>query len=116
MSIGVVRPDELGASDFSREFVGEAYGGIPASVIFVDAEPGHGPSLHKHAYAELFFVIEGQATFTGGTKERVVRGGEAVIVSPDQPHGFVNSGTTQLRQIDVHLNSRFVTEWLDARG
>ncbi len=113
MSIWVVRPAELRASGFSREFTGEAYGGIPASVIFVEAESGQGPSLHKHAYAELFFIIEGQATFTDGVEERVVRGGELVIVSPDQPHGFVNSGTARLRQIDVHLNPRFVTEWLD---
>ena len=116
MSIWVVRPAELRASDFSRECVAEAYGGISASVIFVEAEPGQGPSLHKHAYAEPFFVVEGQATFIDGTNERAVRGGEVLIVSPDQPHAFVNSGTTPLRQIDVHLNPRFVTEWLDDRG
>jgi mannose-6-phosphate isomerase-like protein (cupin superfamily) len=47
-----------------------------------------------------------------GLEERGVRGGEIVIVSPDQLHAFFNSGTGRLRQIDVHLNSRFVTEWL----
>ena len=114
MSIWFVRPGELRESELARELVGDDYGGIPASVIFVDAEPGRGPSLHKHGYAELFFVIEGQATFTDGVEQRVVGGGEVVIVSPDQPHAFVNSGPGRLRQIDVHLNSRFVTEWLDA--
>jgi mannose-6-phosphate isomerase-like protein (cupin superfamily) len=114
MSIWFVRAAELAESAFSRELVGDDYGGIPASVIFVDAEPGQGPRLHKHAYAELVFIVEGQATFHDGVDERVVRSGEAVIVSPDQPHGFVNSGTGRLRQIDVHLSSRFVTEWLDA--
>ena len=82
MSIWFIRPSELRESRFSHELLGENYGGIPASVIFVDAEPGQGPSLHKHAYAELFFVIDGEATFTDGTEEHVVRGGEAVIVSP----------------------------------
>ena len=110
-----MRPAELPASELARELVGDEYGGLPASVIFVDAEPGQGPSLHKHAYAELFFVIEGQATFTDGVEERVVRGGEVVIVSPGQPHAFVNSGTGRLRQIDVHLASRFATEWLDGQ-
>jgi mannose-6-phosphate isomerase-like protein (cupin superfamily) len=112
VSISVVRPAELGESELARELVGDDYGGIPASVIFVDADPGGGPSLHKHRYAELFFVIEGEATFTDGVEERVVRVGEAVIVSADQPHAFVNSGTGRLRQIDVHLSPRFVTEWL----
>jgi hypothetical protein len=67
----------------------------------------------KHAYAELFFVLEGQATFTDGVDERLVRAGEVVIVPPDQPHAFVNFGGGRLRQIAVHLNSRFVTDWLD---
>ncbi len=108
-----LRSDDLQASTFSRELVGDDYGAIPASVIIVDAAPGQGPSLHKHAYAELFFVLAGEATFTDGMQEHVVGGGEIVIVGPDQPHGFVNSGSGRLRQIDVHLSPRFATEWLD---
>jgi mannose-6-phosphate isomerase-like protein (cupin superfamily) len=111
--IWFVQQADMQESDLARELVGDDYGGIPASVILVDAEPGRGPSLHKHPYAELFFVIDGEATFTDGAEERVVQGGQVVIVSPDQPHAFVNSGAERLRQVDVHLNSRFVTEWLD---
>jgi mannose-6-phosphate isomerase-like protein (cupin superfamily) len=113
VTIWFLQPADLQESDLARELVGDDYGGIPASVILVDAAPGRGPKLHKHAYAELFFVIDGEATFTDGAEERVVRAGEVVIVSPDQPHAFVNSGAGRLRQIDVHLSSRFVTEWLD---
>jgi mannose-6-phosphate isomerase-like protein (cupin superfamily) len=96
---------------FGYEFLGADLGGAPACVIFVDAEPGQGPRLHKHAYAELFFIIEGQATFTDGETERVVSAGETVVVPADQPHAFHNSGTERLRQIDVHLSPRFITEW-----
>ena len=113
MSIWFVRQGELAQSELARELVGDDYGGIPASVIFVDAEPGQGPRLHKHSYAELFFVIEGEATFTDGVDERVVHAGDVVIVGHEQPHAFVNSDTGRLRQIDVHLNPRFVTEWLE---
>ena len=116
MTIWYVQPANLQESEQARELLGDDYGGMQASVILVDAAPGQGPSLHKHAYAELFFVIDGEATFTDGMEKRVVRGGELVIVSPDQPHGFVNSGSGRLRQIDVHLNSRFVTEWLDVHS
>jgi mannose-6-phosphate isomerase-like protein (cupin superfamily) len=112
VSITFLRQADLPASGHTRELVGDDHGGIPASVIFVSAGPGEGPSLHKHAYAELFFVLDGQATFTDGVEDRVVREGEVVIVSSDQPHAFVNSGPTRLRQIDVHLNARFVTDWL----
>jgi mannose-6-phosphate isomerase-like protein (cupin superfamily) len=113
MSIWFLDPNDLASTDLARELEGDDYGRIPASVIFVDAEPGRGPRLHQHPYAELFFVIEGEATFTDGREERVVGAGEAVIVGPDQPHAFVNTGAGRLRQIDVHLSPRFVTEWLE---
>lgn len=86
--------------------------GTGVSLIFVNAEPGRGASLHKHEYDELFIVLEGEATILGADEELKVRGGDLVVVPAGQPHGFVNSGDGPLRQIDVHLNPRFVTEWL----
>lgn len=114
MSIHFLKQADLPASNFSRELVGDEFGGIPACVIFVDAEPGRGPSLHTHPYAELFFVLEGEGTFTDGRDEQVVGPGDVVIVPPEDPHAFVNSGDGRLRQIDVHLNSQFVTNWLES--
>jgi mannose-6-phosphate isomerase-like protein (cupin superfamily) len=102
---------ELAPTEFSRELEGEVYD-TPASVIFVDAAPGEGPSLHTHAYAELFFVLEGEATFSDGQSEHTVGAGAVVIVAPEQPHAFTNPGPGRLRQIDVHLNGRFDTRWL----
>ncbi len=113
MSVQVLRQTDLPKSAIAHSLVGEDYGGIPASVLFVDAAPGQGPSLHKHAYAELFFVLEGDATFDDGEVKRNVRAGEVVIVSPNQPHAFMNSGVGPLHQIDVHLSPRFVREWLN---
>jgi mannose-6-phosphate isomerase-like protein (cupin superfamily) len=115
MSIRFLKQSDLPASNFSRELIGADHGGVPACVIFVDAEPGRGPRLHKHPYAEIFFVLEGEGTFSDGTGERVVGAGEVVIVPPDTPHAFVNSGTERLRQIDVHLNQTFETDWLESR-
>jgi mannose-6-phosphate isomerase-like protein (cupin superfamily) len=113
VGIQFLKQDELPRANFSRELVGDDVGGVPACVIFVNAEPGRGPSLHKHPYAELFFVLEGEATFSDGAAERVVGPGEVVIVPPEEPHAFVSSGTGLLRQIDVHLSGRFVTDWLE---
>lgn len=95
------------------EIVGDDFGGIPACVIFVDVGPGEGPKLHRHPYEELFFILEGESTFTDGAESRVVRAGEVVIASAGQAHAFANSGEGRLRQIDIHLNPRFETEWLE---
>jgi mannose-6-phosphate isomerase-like protein (cupin superfamily) len=112
LPIRFVPQSELQVDGFSHELVGQDFGRVGACVIFVDAAPGEGPRLHRHPYVELLIVVEGTATFTDGVSFREVGPGEIAIVDPNQPHGFVNSGDGQLRQIDVHLSPRFITEWL----
>jgi mannose-6-phosphate isomerase-like protein (cupin superfamily) len=34
------------------------------------------------------------------------------VVDAEQPHGFVNPGPGRLRQVDIHLSPRLITEWL----
>jgi mannose-6-phosphate isomerase-like protein (cupin superfamily) len=87
--------------------------GARVSVIAVDAAPGRGPSLHRHPYEEVFVVLEGEATFTLGEEQRVARAGEVVVAPAGVPHAFTNTGSTPLRQVDVHVSPRFETEWLE---
>jgi mannose-6-phosphate isomerase-like protein (cupin superfamily) len=94
-----------------RELEGAEHG-AGVSIILVDAQPGRGPALHKHAYEEVFVVQEGRATFTAGDEEREVSAGEIVIVPANTPHRFVNSGDGPLRQVAIHVSPRFATEWL----
>jgi len=112
MAITFVRQTDLPKDVISRDFVGEQHGGVGACVIFVEAPPGEGPKLHRHPYVELLIVIEGTATFDDGSSTREVGAGEMAIVDPRQAHGFINSGTGVLRQVDIHLSPRFITEWL----
>ena len=107
-----MRQSELPEDVISRDFVGEQYGGVGACVIFVDAGPGQGPRLHRHPYVEILIVLEGTATFDDGASKQVVHAGEIAVVDVNQPHGFVNSGQSRLKQIDIHLSPRFITEWL----
>ena len=86
--------------------------GAGISVIAVDSQPGDGPALHRHAYTEVFVVLEGQATFTFGDEERVVAAGGVAVAPAGVPHRFVNSGPGRLVQVDIHENDHFVTEWL----
>ena len=86
--------------------------GAGISVIVVDAGPGEGPSLHRHPYTEVFVVLEGEARFTVGDEVRVVHAGEIAVAPAGVPHGFVNNGEGRLRQVDIHENATFDTEWL----
>jgi mannose-6-phosphate isomerase-like protein (cupin superfamily) len=114
MSMRVLRQDELPWSNIAHELVGADHGAA-ICVIFVDAEPGRGPSLHTHPYEELLIVLEGEVTLDDGTKKRRVGAGDVVLIPRGQPHGFVSSGPQRLRQIDIHVSPSFSTDWL-AKG
>jgi mannose-6-phosphate isomerase-like protein (cupin superfamily) len=107
----VISRDQLPWSAIAHELVGAEHG-IDITILFVDAPPGRGPSLHRHPYVEVLIVQEGEATFTLGDEQREVRAGDIVVAHADQPHAFVNTGSGPLRQIDIHLSPSFSTEWL----
>ena len=112
--VEIIRVDELPFSNIAREFVGEDHGGVGICAILVEAPPGRGPSLHKHPYDEVLITQEGTVTFFLGDEQREIGPGQVVVVPAGQWHGFVNSGDGPLRQIDIHVNAGFETEWLEA--
>jgi mannose-6-phosphate isomerase-like protein (cupin superfamily) len=68
--------------------------------------------LHQHPYQEVFIILEGSVTYTVGADTVQAKAGQIIIAPANTPHAFTNSGATQLRQIDIHLNKQFITEWL----
>ena len=108
----VISQDQLPFSRIARELEGVDHDGVPVSLIFVDAPPGRGPGLHTHAYHELFLVQQGTATFTAGDAERVAGPGDIVVVPPETPHRFLNTGDGPLRMTTIHTSPRFGTVWL----
>ena len=105
--------DDLEHTGHAHEFVGAEHGEIPFCLILVHSQPGVGPKLHRHPYPEVFVVEAGQATFRIGDTTTVVDAGHVVVSPAGEPHGFVNSGTGELRLVAVHGASRFDTEWLE---
>jgi mannose-6-phosphate isomerase-like protein (cupin superfamily) len=99
--------DQLPFVGMSHEFHGEKQG-APFSAYIVAAKPGQGPPLHMHPYVEVAFVIEGSVTITIGEETREVKAGGIAVIPAETPHRFVNSGTTVLRQVDVHASPRFI--------
>jgi mannose-6-phosphate isomerase-like protein (cupin superfamily) len=96
----------------SSEFEGHRFG-TGVSFILVDMPPGGGVRLHRHAYAEIFIVQEGQATYTVGSSKLEVTAPKTLVVLAAVPHAFVNSGEGWLKQVDIHLSATIVTEWLE---
>jgi mannose-6-phosphate isomerase-like protein (cupin superfamily) len=69
--------------------------------------------LHRHPYPEIFMVQEGQATYTVGSSTLEVKAPQTVLVPAAVPHAFVNSGDGPLKQVDIHVSPKLITEWLE---
>ncbi|MFN8440543.1 MAG: cupin domain-containing protein [Caldilineaceae bacterium] len=109
----VLNQNELSPEGSTVEWEGYHFGDTAGSLILVNLSPGEGPRLHRHPYPEIFVVHEGEANYTVGTTNVAVRAGQIVVVSAGVPHKFINSGPGKLRQTDIHLSAKFVTEWLE---
>ncbi len=102
----IIDRDELPHGGTARRFEGYLYGGANVSFFLTDAPPGTGPGLHTHPYEEVFVTLEGEATFTVGDDTIEVSAGQIVVAPAGVPHKFVNSGSGQLRQVDIHPSGR----------
>ncbi len=95
------------------EFEGIHQQDTDVSFIWVDMPAGQGVRLHKHPYQEIFTIQEGAATYTVGSASIEAHAGQIIVVPADTPHKFVNTGSGPLRQIDIHVSSKFITYWLE---
>lgn len=109
----VIEHDQLRVVGTSHEFEGFEHGDVGICFILVNGKPGTGPRLHRHPYAEVFVIQEGEATFTVDGKTLAASAGQVVVVQPGEAHTFVNTGDGPLKQIDIHASERFITEWLE---
>jgi mannose-6-phosphate isomerase-like protein (cupin superfamily) len=114
----IVRLEDLPHSGGAHRFVGADHGGLPVSLILIQAEPGSGPtSPHRHPYPELWLVEQGAARFTIGEQEVDASAGELVIGPAEVPHRFTNTGDGPLRIVSIHPAARLVVEEsVDAGG
>jgi mannose-6-phosphate isomerase-like protein (cupin superfamily) len=94
-------------------FQGGEYGDIPISFFLVSASPGDGPKLHKHPYAEVFVVQEGQATITIGDSTIKVEEGHIAIGPANVPHKFINSGKGLLQMVNIHPSKEVIQQRLE---
>jgi mannose-6-phosphate isomerase-like protein (cupin superfamily) len=109
----ILNRDDLPYDGNTYEFQGIQYPDTNVSFIWVDMPPGGTIRLHKHPYEEIFIIQEGLATFTVDSATLEARAGQIIIVPAEVPHKFMNLSDKQLKQIDIHMNKQFITDWLE---
>jgi mannose-6-phosphate isomerase-like protein (cupin superfamily) len=111
--VRVVRSGELRPSPGGTvTFEGEPYGS-GVSFFLVHNAPGMGPDLHRHPYAETWIVRSGTARFTADGEELEAGPGDIVVVGPETPHKFKNTGAERLDIVCIHASPRMIQEDLD---
>ena len=63
--------------------------------------------LHRHAQAEIYFIVEGTGILTIDGVERTVSAGAAVFIPGDAEHGIRNESDALLRLFYVFPTDRF---------
>jgi mannose-6-phosphate isomerase-like protein (cupin superfamily) len=96
----------------SVEFEGEPYG-AGVSFFLGNLEPGKGPGLHQHPYAETCIVLSGQAAMVVDGVEAVAHAGDIIVIGPATPHRFTAIGEERLDMIAIHHTERFMIEPLE---
>ncbi len=108
----VLNRDALPRDGHTYEFEG-VHQKTEVSFIWVEMPSGRGVRLHKHPYQEIFIIQDGTATFTVGSSSLQAHAGQVILVPAETPHKFVNTGSGQLRQVDIHVTREFITDWLE---
>ena len=112
MNYTILNRDELPRDGNTYEFEGFRQN-TEVSFIWVDIPPGGSVRLHKHPYEEIFIIQEGVSSFMVGSTTLEAVAGQIMIVPANVPHKFMNNGDRQLKQIDIHVNKEFITDWLE---
>ena len=75
--------------------------------------PGKGVGLHVHPYAETFVLLEGHGRWTAGDETVDLRPDQILVVPPETPHGFENTGDAPLLVVSVHDSGTMQQRFLD---
>jgi quercetin dioxygenase-like cupin family protein len=80
--------------------------GYTFSIFETTIVPGMGIPLHKHPFAEFFYVLEGTLAIgywnnQGVTEWDTCEAGESLMVQPNAPHTFFNKSEHPCRVLSV---------------
>jgi quercetin dioxygenase-like cupin family protein len=70
-------------------------------------EPGGFLALHRHAPAEIYFILEGEGMVALDGTEQAVRQGDCIFIPPMAEHGCRNEGNAALRFLYVLPSDSF---------
>ncbi len=96
-----VEAEPVGEDKSIRWVIGKPEGAPNFAMRVIEFQPGAVFETHQHPYEHEIFVLEGEGVAEGPKGAVDMRPGVALYVSPDEPHGYRNTGDGVLRFICV---------------
>lgn len=93
----------------SPRFEGSAYG---ASVSFfvVTSPPGKGADKHRHPYAEVFVILEGDIEVISDGELQRLEGGNIAVIPANSWHEFKNRSSRPVSMVNIHSAPTMIQE------
>lgn len=107
-----VQLSDLVVSPTAALFEGHRQAGVDISIFVTRTPPGRAVELHVHPYAETFLLLEGRGRWTRGEEVVELEPDQVLVVPPDTPHGFRNTGDVPLLVVSVHERGTLRQTWL----
>jgi quercetin dioxygenase-like cupin family protein len=97
-----VRPEPVAPGVAMRVVAGPAEGAPTFVMRVFEIQSGSSTPLHAHPWEHEVFVLEGRGILRGEKgRETPLMEGDAVLVTPDEPHSFLGIGRGTFRLICV---------------
>lgn len=97
IAIAALRPPSGGAARFQ----GGDYG-ARASCFVVTSAPGHGADKHRHPYAEIFVILNGDIEIVVDDETHMVGSGNITVIPANTWHEFKNRSAHAALMVTIH--------------
>ena len=108
---GPFKLDDMRFSPTAALFEGTLHSTAKISVFVTWTPPGRFVNLHVHPYTETFLLLEGRGRWTAGETIVEMEAEQLLVVPPETPHGFRNTGDSPLLVVSIHESGRLEQEF-----
>lgn len=97
IDISSLKPPDGG----SPRFEGDRFG-TEVSFFVVTSAPGQGADRHRHPYAEVFVILEGDIEVVSDGKLQRLGGGTIAVIPANTWHEFKNRSSHSSLMVNIH--------------
>jgi quercetin dioxygenase-like cupin family protein len=78
------------------------FSGKKSMMVLNEIAPGTTPpNTHSHPHEQLVYIVQGEGNFVLGDETLAMKAGDLLVVPPNVPHTFKNTGSQACLNLDI---------------